>query len=82
MKDSGQIPVTERPHWITILVGRLAERLCPYAKKPCPDETCKLRYFCKCAQEQEGAAKRLENRLWGALAVCGVAVILYWLLGR
>ena len=81
MKDSDQMSAAKRPHWTAILLGRLAERVCPFAKKPCPDESCKLRDFCKCAQQQERAARTLENRLWGTLAVSGAAVILYCVFG-
>ena len=82
MKDSDQIPVAKRPQWIAILVGRLAERICRSAKDPCPDESCRLRYYCKCAQEQDRTAKTLEITLLGSMAACGVGLILYWLLAR
>jgi len=81
MNGNDQIPVVKRPHWVDILTGRLAEQICPYARKPCPDESCQLRYSCKCAQEQSAAASRLENRMWGVLAACGAAVIVYWFVG-
>ena len=80
MEDGSRTMVAKRPHWLAILLGRMAERICPYAKAPCPEENCKIREFCKCAQEQAAAARRLENRLWGTLAVCGVAAIVFWFL--
>jgi hypothetical protein len=79
MQDGGRTSVTKRPHWTAILLGRLAERFCPYAKAPCPEENCKLKEFCKCAQEQARAARKLEAQLWGTLAVsCLLAVAMFW----
>ena len=80
MEDGGRTMVAKRPHKAALILGRLAERFCPYAKQPCPEENCMLKEFCKCAQEQAAAARKLENKLWGLLAFCGIALILYWLI--
>ncbi len=78
MEDGGGTETAKSPSLWRILVGRLAERICPYAKEPCPEENCQLKSFCKCAQEQAAAANRLETKLWGLLLFCGVALVLYW----
>ena len=82
MNERDQISSVKRPQWIAILVGRLAERICRSEKNPCPIENCRLRYFCKCAQEQERTAKTLEAALVGSMAACGVGLIVYWVLVR
>lgn len=82
MKDSGQISVAKRPHWMAVLLGRVAERICNSGKNSCPDESCKLKYYCKCAQEQERTANMLEITLVGSMAACGGGLIVYWLLVR
>jgi hypothetical protein len=79
VEGRNQSSTARRPHWTAILLGRLTQFVCPYAKEPCPDESCKLRYFCKCAQQQECAVKTREDRLWGALALCGLSALLIWL---
>ncbi len=80
VEDHNQILTATRPHWTTVVLGRLAQRVCPFADQPCPDESCKIRYFCKCAQQQERVAKTREDWLWGALAICGLSGILIWLI--
>jgi hypothetical protein len=80
MNGRGQISATKRPRWISILVGRITERICRSEKVPCPIENCRLKYFCKCAQEQARAAKTLEITFVGLMAVCGVGLIVYWVL--
>jgi len=80
VENRDRISAVKRPWWITILVGRLAERMCHSAKDPCPIEKCRLKYYCKCAQEQDRTAKTLEITLLGSMAACGVGMIVYWLL--
>jgi hypothetical protein len=80
MKDGDQVSTGESPHWTAVLLGRVAERICHSAKNPCPDESCKLRYYCRCAQEQERTARMLEFTLCGSMAACGGGLIVYWLL--
>jgi hypothetical protein len=79
MEDGGGTETTKSPSSWKILLGRLAERICPYAKQPCPDDKCQLKQYCKCAQEEAAAANRLETKLWALLAFCGVSLVLYWI---
>ena len=79
MEQAHVAPSAARFHWTRILLGRLVLRVCLYAKGGCPDTSCMFKFFCKYGREQEHAADLLEGELWGTLAVCGAAVILYWL---
>jgi hypothetical protein len=78
MEQSNGTLARKRSRWAGILLGRLVQRGCPYSKE-CQDESCQLRYYCKCAAENERAATRLENALWGVVAVSTGAMVLYWL---
>lgn len=68
------------PHWLGILCGRLITRICPSGKNVDVCDGCRLRVYCRCAQDEFEKATILERRLWVALAVCGAGVILYCLL--
>lgn len=68
------------PRWPGILCGRLILRICASGKKADVCDGCRLRVFCRCAQDEFEKATVLERRLWVALAVCGAGVVLYCLL--
>ena len=80
MNDRDQISAVKCPQRIAILLERLAERMCPSARTPSCAESCRLRYFCKCAREQGRTALTLEIALCGAMAACGAGLIVYWVL--
>jgi hypothetical protein len=81
---SGVEPATTGfPHWASVLLGRWILRFCPPQRKAapiCEDQRCALRIYCKCAREDSEYGAALEQRVWLVLAVCGLAVILFWIL--
>jgi hypothetical protein len=36
--------------------------------------------LCKCSREEFERSSAIEARVWAVVAVCGAAVLLYWLL--
>ncbi len=66
-----------QPRWLNLFLGRELLRVCPYAHKDEPCTGCRLRALCKCAQDNLVAAATIERRVWGVLALCGAAAILY-----
>jgi len=73
---------TIRPRWLGLFLGQLILRICSSGRrKECRNESCQLRVLCKCAMDDFRAATVVERRVWTIVAVCGGAVLLYWLLG-
>jgi hypothetical protein len=70
------------PGWGVLLLGQIAQRVCPYARGGCPESKCRFAHFCRCARHQEQAANRLETRFWVLLAGCSAGAILYWFLAE
>jgi hypothetical protein len=66
--------------WSKLFLGRWADRLCP-VKRDCSEKRCALRALCECARKDLQAAARVEARVWLVLALCGVAVLLWAMLG-
>jgi hypothetical protein len=82
MSDRYQASAVKCPWWIAVLLRKSVEQMCFAAEGPCTVECCRLRYFCRCSQEQDHTAKKLETILRGSMAVSGAGLILYWLLVR
>jgi hypothetical protein len=72
------------PRWWGVLFGRWILRVCSRSEAKtgheCDEEKCALRIYCKCAKENYEYGAALEQRAWMVLAVCGAAVILFWIL--
>ena len=56
-------------------------RVCRLEPKDCQNTRCRLRPLCECAVQDYGRAKKLENRIWLVLGVCGVIGVVWWLVG-
>ncbi len=73
----------KNPIWREALmrrVGRLVLAVCPKGRTVCENVHCALRPLCACAQADLAAARKFENRVWVAVAICGALVLLLALL--
>jgi hypothetical protein len=82
MNDRYQVSAVKCPLWISTLLGKSVDEMCPAANGPCTVESCRLRYFCRCSQQQDRTANMLEITFVGSMAACGVGLMMYWLLVR
>jgi hypothetical protein len=56
--------------------GKAILAICPQGSGSCHKQKCRLQPFCDCARGDFTAAAKLESRLWLALSICGVVLLL------
>ena len=61
---------------VKLLIGKVALAVCPSGRKECKNLQCLLQPFCACARAGLEGSKKLEGRLWAAVAICGAVAIL------
>jgi hypothetical protein len=70
---------SQRTTWLESLLrhaGKAILALCPQGAEPCHKQKCDLQPFCDCARGDFSAAAKLESRLWLALSICGVVLLI------
>jgi hypothetical protein len=67
------VPWTE-PVWRN--AGKAVLAVCPQAKGACAKRNCALQPFCACARGDLAAARKIESRLWLALAAASALLVL------
>ncbi len=68
-----------RPLWQNVVrrrLGKIVLSFCPKGRAPCANAHCALRALCDCARADLAAARRLESRVWLAIALCGALALL------